>query len=571
MKKNRRVLAMSLAFAMMTGLLAGCGNSNGSAAGNQAAAPAESAAEETQAPQEVVEGIIEGEAAAEQVDRVVVQTSATSEDPSPFAPLVGGNVKDMLYGKLIERDAYGALLEDCTMWLAKSVTKVDDYTYEIELNDNIMDSKGNNITADDVIFSYQMSYELGKFMRVGSSMESLDKTDDYHLTMKLSTCAPGTIEDLLSNPQLNIVDKEWYEGASDDERRHDPATTGAYRVVSEVAGSSIVLEAVEDYWMKDMENLPMSALQNVKTIEYKVIAEPSMIAIALENKEVDIAFLNDATNLSRFYSAGQAADGYNVRLGIGIYTVDMFMNMSENSVLSKSKELRKAVAYALNSEDIMYAAGNDENTSFVLKTLGTSYMAGAQDSWESEDYYDYDPAVAASYLEEAGYKPGEVTLRFLSSPITCNDAARAVILANLEEAGFNVELVTVDMALLNTYRADATQWDLVYDFRGTGTGHIAGLWDGAFNPAGYADGTSICFNKDEELVGLLEAANSEPTDANMDAFHQYLKEQTYVKGLYSLRGAQIASNSVLEIATNSLGNLMPNACVFSADYVSVAK
>ena len=174
-----------------------------------------------------------------------------------------------------------------------------------------------------------------------------------------------------------------------------------------------------------------------------------MSVIALENHEIDFARFNDSTSLNNFFVNGAPVEGYNVDLSDGVFTMDMFLNMSEHSVLSKSSDLRKAVLYALNSEDIMYAQGNDENTSFALTTRGTPAMAGAQPQWENEDYYDYDPEKAAEYLKAAGYAPGEITLTFMSGTTLNNDSVRAVVVNNLEEAGFKVELLTVDGALFN--------------------------------------------------------------------------------------------------------------------------
>lgn len=45
-------------------------------------------------------------------------------------------------------------------WLAKSITKVDDLTYNVELYDYIHDSKGNLITSEDVVFSYEYAAVL---------------------------------------------------------------------------------------------------------------------------------------------------------------------------------------------------------------------------------------------------------------------------------------------------------------------------------------------------------------------------------------------------------------------------
>lgn len=112
-------------------------------------------------------------------------------------------------------------------------------------------TQGNNINADDVIFSYENSAELAQFTNARSNMESLTKTGEYSLQMKITKNAPGVIEDLLSNAQLYIVDQEWYENATDEERRNNPAVTGAYRLVDNEGGSTVTLEAVENYWQQD--------------------------------------------------------------------------------------------------------------------------------------------------------------------------------------------------------------------------------------------------------------------------------------------------------------------------------
>ena len=48
------------------------------------------------------------------------------------------------------------------------------------------------------------------------------------------------------------------------------------------------------------------------------------------------------------------------------------------------------------------------------------------------------------------YKPGEVTLRVMTSSMLFNDSVRAVLIANLEAAGFKVDSLAVDQALFNT-------------------------------------------------------------------------------------------------------------------------
>ena len=503
------------------------------------------------------------------VDKLVTTLATSSFDTSPFAPPTMGMImKPLMYATLIYRTYYGAPLDECKMWLAKSVTKVDDTTYDIVLHDNITDSKGNTIDADDVVFSYEMSQKLGQFLNACTNMESIKKTGDLSLRIVTKKSSPGVIEDLMSNTQLYIVDKDWYENASEEERRSDPAVTGAYRVSELVEGSKVVLEAVENYWM-DPEIRPNAAVQNVREITFTVITEASMRAVALENGEVDVTSPS-ISDLHRFYQDGQALDGYTVAIAGGTSGNHIFLNMdSGKSVLADNVDLRRAVLYGISSEDVLYAAGYDLDTATVAKTLGTQAQAGYLSVWDDQDYFDYNPDTAADYLKAAGYKPGEVTVRLLTSMMTCTDAVRSVMIANLEEAGFKVDSIAVDQALFNTYKNDSSQWDIIYDLKGGQTGHIIGCWDYCFNPDGYANG-SVCFTHDDTLTKLLADANNIADEPSMIAFHNYLVDNAICKTLYSSMSATVAQDGILEIPMGSMGSTMcPNALVFAEDYVSV--
>ena len=69
-------------------------------------------------------------------------------------------------------------------------------------------------------------------------------------------------------------------------------------------------------------------------------------------------------------------------------------------------------------------------------------------------------------------------------------------------------------------------------------------------------------------MNLLNAVNNDPSDENINAFHYYLKDQAYCKGMYANRSIIASTDGILEIATDALGNPRPNAYVFAADYQS---
>lgn len=516
----------------------------------------------------------EGDASAQksQADKVVVALTASSFDISPFGTqsIPRQWLTQNLYGSLYCMPYYGASLDEMEPWLAKSVEKVDDTTYSVELYDYIKDSQGNPITSEDVVFSYEHLLSDAQETRIGTYLDNIEIVDDYNMLFHLKKYGPGVIEYLVGNYTLAICDKDWYESASEEERANNPAVTGAYEVSSYTPGSELVLEAVDDYWQTDDSLRCQGDAQNVKTIDYKVITESSMRSIALENHEIDATTI-DASELQRFYdsSSESALDGYNINITDGVFCNTIFLNMDEGqSPLADNPDLRKAVLYALDSESILYGGDYDETTATVVKSFGTPVMAGYQDSWADEDYWDYDPEKAKECYEASGYKDGEVTLRLLSRT-SIADGIHSVIIANLEAAGFKVELLSYDQALFNTYKVDSTAWDIILDNKGA-TGHIATCWDNNFNPNGFSNG-SVCFNHDDKLVELLNNVTTSGSDEDIQAFHEYLKEIACVKGLFTANGLLVGQSGIETLSVN--GNMMPrvNNFVFADDYASVAQ
>lgn len=561
-KMKKQVLAFLLCVAMLVPTLAACGPSE----------PSSSGADESAVPIEGNEGHIEGEATTEQVDKVVVTLGTSTVDVSPFAPSSPSVImKNELYATMYSRPYYGAPIDECYPWIAKSYEQVDEYTYDIEIFDYITDSKGNAITADDVVFSYETSATVGQFTDA-AALESITKLDDTHVRMVLNTTMPGIFEVLLTHEQLCIVNQEWYENASDDEKMNDPATTGPYTVKSFTAGAGATLVAVENYWQTDPAYQSPLTQRNVKEMEFKVVTESSMRVIGLENKEVDVTSIK-ASDLKNFYdgSTGKAKDGWNVGVAPGLYTYAAFLNMDSGvSILADNLELRKAILYAIDSEQIMLASGNTDITGSALHAFGCPVYEGYSEKWDQEDYYDYDPAKASECLAAAGYKPGEVTIRLLSSSSVFPDSVRSVIISQLQAVGINVDNLSVDQALFSNYKNDSSQWDLMIDVKRTSSGHITGMFNNCFNPTSYTNG-SVCFTHDDVLVDMLDKAISDPSEDNLYAFGAYLRDNAICYGLYTANTIYVAQDGILDMPWNNYSYVIPGGFTYAVDYASVGK
>lgn len=561
--KFKRLAALMLA-GLMAFSAAGCGGSGSSNGSSDAAdgtnSATESGAQSSASTAQASEGM---------VDKVVFALTASDFDMSPFA--TGSTPRNWMvqnvYAALYCMPYYGASLEEMEPWLAKSCEKVDDLTYKVTLYDYIHDSKGNAITSEDIVFSYDMCYEKGGDVRIGSYLDNIEIVDDYTMLFHLKKSGPGVMEYLMGNYTLSVCDKEWYESATDEEKNNDPAATGAYKIVDYAQGASITLEAVEGYWQTD-DSLRCSAdTQNVKTIEYKVITEASMRSIALENGEIDATVI-DASELKRYYSDGQPLDGYTVNIADGTFCYTAFVNMEPGQgSLAEDENLRKAALYALDSESILYGGNFDEDTGEVCYSLGTPVMAGYNDSW-SEDYFNYDPDKAKEFYEASGHKEGEVTIRLLSRT-SIPDGIHSVMVANLEAAGFKVELLTYDQALFSTYNLDPSQWDIMLDNKGA-TGNIVTCWDNNFNPEN-RKGNTVCFTQDDTLIDDLNAATATGSEEDIEAFHQHLKDLACCKGLFTSKTIIVGQDGIIDLALT--GNMEPrvNAFTFASDYQSVTQ
>lgn len=548
MKTLKKMLALALAMSMMVGILSGCGSSN------EGSSSESGSGSQTQLEPGKAEYMAYG-------------IWNQSFDLKPFASSAGGRgqVLNLIWPRLVYLSSYGGTLEDAEMWLAKSVTKVDDITYDVELFDYIYDNKGNHITAEDVKWSYEMAITEGEQTEVGGVLGSIEILDDYNLRFKLNSPGEGKAEIMLGFHRMTICDKEWYEGATEEERALDAATAAAYRVKEFIPGSLVILEAVDNYWQKDESLLGVSGQQNVKTIYCPVITENAVRAISLENGEIDFTSI-DVSALGQFYENGAAREGWNVAPLGGERARVLLLNMDENSgsPVATNPKLREAILTAIDRDSLRRAAGFTDETAWLCYDIGTTQMAGYNPSWE-EDWFSYDPDRAKELLAEAGYPDG-ITLRMMHAT-SQNSGMIAYLQENLEAVGIHIELLTYDQALFNTYKYDSSVWDIEIDQKGGYS--MIDDWYNLFSPGGYTNG-GVNFCKDQTLYDLIDTVMLDASQDNIDAVHNRLRELAMCTGLYAEARINVSQSGITKMVFNNYNEPMMNAWEFAPDFESKA-
>ena len=523
MKKTLyRVLSMMLVVAM--GLsLAACG-ADSTAATTAATETAtevvtEAAAEETEAAEEsTAETAAETEAAAADSSKIAdslnIGTAQLWATLSPFQTTQNqyGNFVRLLY----DRMAY-IYNGEYVPQMAESWEVADDgVTWTVKIHDNITDSEGNHITADDIVWFTQESMSRA-LKPVFNKVQEVSKIDDYTIQFVMKSQVVGTFELVLAS--VYGVSKTAFE-ASEDEFAKTVVSSGPYKVVEYVAGSHLTLELREDYWNKDETN---PALQNnVKNVTYTIITEASQQQIALETGNVDCF----ESLTSSLVSAFEGSSDYGNIVSPSGNGIQMYFSGDASRPCGKSEDLCKAIAYCIDMSGVLTAAYEGRGT--VMKSGASQMLVGYNTKWDSEPYFEYNVDTAKEYLEKSGYNGEELIL--VASSGGGSDLLTQVLQTYMLAIGINCKISLLDSALMASMRFDGSQYDMILVQAGGIT--ITNWWGVRFDMNAYEKGDGTA-RKDETLTQLIYDSwtTAGYNEESIDAVNSYLNEHCYVYGL----------------------------------------
>lgn len=549
MKASTRFVRFFLVLFLVASVIAGCTASPTEApAAPATVATTAPAAVATTAPAEPTAAPVEPAGPAV-FDKIVVAIPGDPSNLGPFAAMSLGRI-----GVLTTMYEYLFYMvgPELNPYIAKSVEKVADKTFDVTIFDYVNDSAGNHITAADVAYSFTTAMELANLRPLGD-IESVTAKSDYvvEFVTKIDP-GPGTLEKILV--ECPVVSQKAYE-ASDDQMATKPVTTAAYVLTEYVPGSSLTFERRGDYWQTDATQSPVVAKANVQTAVFQIITEPAQHTIALQTGTAGISTSVPGSDVSLF----DGNPAYTVNRKQDNLTNLLAFNGSDGNPFT-SKELRQAVAYAIDKKALCDAVA--PGACNPSHELGNSNFIGYLTKWDSEPYYEYDLAKAKELFAASGAPAGlTVTLLAPSQPPTTGLVCQ-VIQADLEALGITVNIVQVDPPVFNTDKFMPEKWDLSID-QAAGGDFVFSPWALMLDQKRY-EGTTSNWFKDDQLQSLMDTASAEGTfnDANVDAAWQYIKEQNYMLGLFSYVNNIVSTSDVTSVFLDSRGFVVPGACEY---------
>ncbi|MDZ7794658.1 MAG: ABC transporter substrate-binding protein [Spirochaetia bacterium] len=152
----------------------------------------------------------------------------------------------------------------------------DGTVWTFHLREGVKFHNGNDLTADDVIFSFDANIETGlAWADAMATVESYRKVDDYTVEVTCNqpdVILPKTIRNII------IVDKESSEGKGLEHLETNVNGTGKYKMVSYIKDDRVVGERNENYWGEKPE---------FEKVIFKTITNEGTRTASIINNEID--------------------------------------------------------------------------------------------------------------------------------------------------------------------------------------------------------------------------------------------------------------------------------------------
>ena len=358
---------------------------------------------------------------------------AVSGVKGTIAPAVGLIYETLTSGSLDEAATFYGLL-------AESVAYPDDYSWvKYRLRKEAHWHDGAPVTPEDVIFSLEV---LRKYNPLYSSyyrhVAKAEKTGEREITFTFD--APGNRELPSIVGEITVLPKHWWEGTDSDGKKRDisattlekPLGSGPYRIKEFVAGRTVAIERVKDYWG---EKLPLNIGSNNFDEQRFEFFRDNLIALeAFKADQADWIFENSAKQWATAYDFPAAAEKRVIKEEFPIRNMGRMQGFVFNlrRDLFKDVRLRRAFNCAFDFEEmnkqLFYGAYTRINSYFEGLDLACSGLPQGQELGILETVRDKVPA--------------EVFTQPFANPVGGNPEAVRTNLreANrlLKEAGFEI-------------------------------------------------------------------------------------------------------------------------------------
>ncbi|QQS86729.1 ABC transporter substrate-binding protein [Fusobacterium canifelinum] len=349
-----------------------------------------------------------------------VVTVAQGAKPKSLDPHMYNSIPDLMvsrqfYNTLFNREKDGTIVPE----LAETYEYKNDKELDIVLKKGIKFHDGSELTADDVVFSFQVMKDKPGASIMIEEIDKVEKVNDYEVKILLKNSSSPLLFNL-AHPLTSIVSKKYVEAGND--LNIAPMGTGAFKLVAYNDGEKIEMEAFQDYF----EGAP-----KIQKLIIRSIPEDTSRLAALETGEIDIA-----TGLAPINTQTIEAND-KLDLISEPTTATEYICLNVEKVPFTNKEFRQALNYAIDKKSIVDSIFLGRGK--VAKSIVNPNVFGYYDGLEE---YPYNPEKAKELIEKSGVKERTFSLYVNDSPVRLQVAQ--IIQANLKDIGIDLKIETLE-------------------------------------------------------------------------------------------------------------------------------
>ncbi|HEY8394705.1 MAG TPA: ABC transporter substrate-binding protein, partial [Thermaerobacter sp.] len=316
-------------------------------------------------------------------DRIV------SLDPAAYRDRDTETVIRNIYDGLVTRTPDGQVVPE----IAESWEQPDPTTYVFKLRRGVKFHNGEDLTADDVVFTFErilaedgLDGQPSPRKGLVEPLQRVEKVDDYTVRMKLAQPSQAFLQ-LLVHTQ--IVPKDYVEKVGSAGLAEKPVGAGPFRFVSGTLDGEIVLERFDDYYGGSPQ-LPPVGPAKLKRVVFRMMPEPVTRIAALKAGEVHIIQEVPPDQVEQLQ--GDPNVQVKVTQGTRLYMIEL------NNKKLADPRVRQALNYAIDWDAILKELyrGHAHRVATALLPSGFGYNPELKP-------YPYDPDKARELLRQAGY------------------------------------------------------------------------------------------------------------------------------------------------------------------------
>jgi nickel transport system substrate-binding protein len=364
----------------------------------------------------------------------------------------------MVYEPLVRYDGGGKIVPClATSWEMEP----DGHAWLFHLRKGVAFSDGapfNAVAVKKNLDAVLANGERHAWLELTPLIREVQALDEYTVRIVLSQPYTPILEDLsLIRPFRFISPSAFPDSGSTADGITAPIGTGPWKLVKTRLGEYDIFERNEDYWGEKPD---------IDRIEVRVISDTNTCAMGFESGQVDLIYGEDQISLDTF---ARFRDDPRYITKISDPLASRVLAMNSNRSATRELGVRRAVQHALNKDAIISGIflGTAQKVDVLLPENLPYCDLGLSP-------YGYDPVLAETLLEEAGWKrvDGEsfrqkngqilsLDICFVGNSIIEKSIAE-VMQSDLKKVGIRLNLKGVEADLFSKYRRTG-EFDLIFN------------------------------------------------------------------------------------------------------------